>query len=76
MGDGKILAAEDNMGNMETSFKQSIFKMESSLHPSMSRLEAKIDEMKSDLLRWMFVLWVAQIAATGAIVYSGCRLLK
>jgi hypothetical protein len=76
MGDGKILAAEDDMGNMETSFKQDVFRMESSLHLSMSRLEAKIDEMKSDLLRWMFILWVAQVAATGAIVFWGIRLLK
>jgi hypothetical protein len=86
----KILAASDDLGkleskasNMETSLKQDLLRMESSLLVDMARmdtkiarLETKISDTKSELLRWMFIFWVGQVTATVAIVFSAVKLLK
>lgn len=31
---------------------------------AISRLDIKIDELKSELIKWMFIFWVAQVTAT------------
>jgi hypothetical protein len=79
----KILAARDDLGkladrasNMETSLKQDTLRIESGLHLEMARLEIKIADTKSELLRWMFIFWVGQVTATVAIVFSAVKLLK
>lgn len=33
------------------------------------RLEVKISEVKSEIIKWMFIFWVGQIAVTLALVY-------
>jgi len=34
------------------------------LTKEISRLDIKISESKSDLIKWMFIFWIGQIAAT------------
>lgn len=34
-------------------------------------LEVKMSEMKSDIIKWMFIFWIGQIAVTLGTVY--CR---
>jgi demethoxyubiquinone hydroxylase (CLK1/Coq7/Cat5 family) len=33
------------------------------------KLEVKMSEMKSDIIKWMFIFWIGQIAVTLGIVY-------
>ena len=33
------------------------------------KLEVKMSEMKSEIIKWMFIFWIGQIAVTLAIVY-------
>ena len=33
------------------------------------KLEVKLSETKSEIIKWMFIFWVGQIAVTLAIVY-------
>ncbi len=33
------------------------------------KLEIKISESKSDIIKWMFIFWIGQIAVTLGIVY-------
>ncbi len=65
---------------METSLRQDLVKMEASLRVDFARecgrLEARISDTKSELLRWMFIFWAGQVAATVAIVFGAIRLLR
>ncbi len=79
----KILAASDDLGklenrasNMEISLKHDLLRIESELHMAIARLETRIADTKSELLRWMFIFWVGQVTATVAIVFSAVKLLK
>ena len=62
--------------SMETALKQEMLRIEATLRLDVSKLETKLADTKSELLRWMFVFWVGQVAATIAIVFSAVRLLK
>jgi len=78
----EILAAKDEVGRMESqaiqmeaTLKQEMTRMESALHldmarldTNMARLETRFADTKSEMLRWMFVFWVGQVAATVAMV--------
>lgn len=33
------------------------------------KLEVKLSETKSEIIKWMFIFWIGQIAVTLAIVY-------
>ena len=33
------------------------------------KLEVKMSEMKSEIIKWMFIFWIGQIAVTLGIVY-------
>ena len=34
----------------------------------VARLDIKIGEIKSDLIKWMFLFWIAQVAITFALI--------
>ena len=83
----KALAAKEDLAKfevksaaMETSLKQEMIRIEAALRVDMarleSRLETKISDVKTELLRWMFVFWIGQVATTVAIVFSAIKLVK
>jgi len=47
-------------------------KFEARLMGEISRLETKMSDGKTEMIRWMFVFWVGQIAAMVALI----KLLK
>ena len=49
----------------ERRFTQQLASLEASLE---ARVEAKLSETKSEILRWNFAFWVAQLAAMAAIL--------
>jgi uncharacterized coiled-coil DUF342 family protein len=40
----------------------------SGIHKEISRLDIKISENKSELIKWMFTFWIAQVAATFGLI--------
>ena len=34
------------------------------------RLETKIAETKADIIKWMFIFWIGQIAVTAGILFT------
>ncbi len=46
-------------------------KVEKSLEKEKDILATKVDlaEAKSDIIKWMFIFWIGQVAVTLAIVY-------
>ena len=46
-------------------------KVEKSINKEKDILATKIDlaEVKADIIKWMFIFWIGQIAVTLAIVY-------
>lgn len=44
-----ILATKDDMGSLKN---------------EIARLDIKIADSKSDVIKWMFIFWVGQVAAT------------
>lgn len=55
---------------METEFATGSFATREDLRTAVAHLATKAElyEVKAELMRWMFVFWVGQIAATLAIV--------
>ncbi len=45
-----------------------IFSSKEDLTRVEGKLETKIAETKSEIIRWMFLFWVSQLAATVAII--------
>jgi leucyl aminopeptidase (aminopeptidase T) len=43
------------------------------LEVKMANLDAKISEVKADLIHWMFIFWVGQLGATIGILFAFFR---
>ena len=56
---------------IETRVEKSIEKEKDVLASKVDiyKLEIKISETKTDIIKWMFVFWIGQITVTLAIVY-------
>ena len=56
---------------IETKVEKSIEKEKDVLasKADIYKIEIKISETKSEIIKWMFVFWIGQIAVTLAIVY-------
>jgi hypothetical protein len=54
-------AVRSDLGRIETRFEERTGALE-------SRMDAKLSELKSELLRWMFLFWVGTMGTVLAIV--------
>jgi hypothetical protein len=64
---------EADMHQIETSLAQ---HFDASLLTLKAELGAKIAETQSETLRWVFLFWIGQLAATVAIVMAVVKALK
>jgi hypothetical protein len=64
------------MLQLETSLKQEISGLRTDLSKVDLKIEAAMARLKFELLRWMFVFWAGQVAATVAIIVSAIKILK
>jgi hypothetical protein len=67
---------EKDMLQMETSVLQELSGLRTDLSKVDLKIEAAMERLKFELLRWMFVFWAGQVAATVAIIVSANRILK
>jgi hypothetical protein len=54
----------------ERRLSEEISKLEVKLVERISAVEAKISEAKADLIKWMFIFWVGQIAVILGILFA------
>ena len=50
--------------NKEVNSKSLILATKEDLNKEISRLDVKITETRYDLIKWMFIFWIGQVAAT------------
>jgi hypothetical protein len=71
---------EADMHQIETSLAQhfdaSLLTLKAELNAQKAELSAKIAEGQSETLRWVFLFWIGQVAATVAIVMAVVKALK
>ena len=48
----------------EVENKSQILATKDDLTKEISKLDIKINETKSEIIKWMFIFWIAQVAAT------------
>ena len=69
-----IQAAETEVtSDMQTFFRREFEAMEQRL---VQRWKLDLAETKADLMRWMFIFWVGQMAVTVGLVFAGIRLTR
>ncbi len=56
-GKSLVLATKEDLSSLEFGTKEQI-----------SRLEVKISETKSEIIKWMFIFWIAQVATTFGLI--------
>lgn len=49
--------------------KEGLQLVKEDLQKEISRLDVKISDTKSEIIRWMFIFWASQIAATLCIIF-------
>jgi hypothetical protein len=60
----------------EVATKADLIATKADLKIEMSELRTEMAAMKAELMRWMFVFWVGQVAATVGIVFAGLNLWR
>lgn len=48
-------------------------KFERRLSQEVAKLDVRISELRADLVRWMFIFWVAQLGAILATLFAFFR---
>ncbi|MDZ7344383.1 MAG: hypothetical protein ONA90_07695 [candidate division KSB1 bacterium] len=54
----------------ERRLSEEISKLEVRLSQKISLLETKISETRADLIKWMFIFWVGQVAVILGILFA------
>jgi hypothetical protein len=54
----------------ERRLSEEISKLEVKLVERISSVESKISEVKADLIKWMFIFWVGQVAVILGILFA------
>ena len=57
---------KEEMNSFATS--DDIRNLRGEMHTEIHNLEVKIEKMRADLIKWMFVFWMGQISVTVALV--------
>lgn len=59
----KILATKEDVSKIRTDFTKEMSTVKGELKADIARLDVKISDVKSDLIRWMFAFFVTLILA-------------
>ena len=54
----QILATKDDLNRIDVKIKD-----------DLNKLEVKISETRYDLIKWMFIFWIGQVAATFGFIF-------
>ncbi len=62
----KMMATKDDLTKFAT--KDDLSATKEDLMKEISRLDIKISDTKAEIIRWMFVFWVAQVVSTFGLI--------
>lgn len=69
-----IQAAETEVTlDLQTFIRRELAAMEERI---VQRFELRLAETKAELMSWMFIFWVGQMAVTVGLVFAGIRLTR
>ena len=54
----QILATKDDLNRLDVKIKD-----------DLNKLDVKISETRYDLIKWMFIFWIGQVAATFGFIF-------
>jgi bifunctional DNA-binding transcriptional regulator/antitoxin component of YhaV-PrlF toxin-antitoxin module len=58
----------EEIGSLKVSFTERMSENTSGLEAKINQLEVKINEVKSDIIKWMFIFWAGQVVVLIAIL--------
>jgi hypothetical protein len=58
----------ERMSENTSGLEVKLYKVKSELDAKINQLEVKINEVKSDIIKWMFIFWAGQIVVLIAIL--------
>jgi hypothetical protein len=58
----------ERMSENTSGLEAKLYKVKSELDAKINQLEVKINEVKSDIIKWMFIFWAGQIVVLIAIL--------
>jgi hypothetical protein len=64
----KQFTSTPHLALLGTDFKNSSVGLRAEMKSLTAEIRCDLIHFKNDIIRWMFILWVAQIAATTALV--------
>lgn len=59
---------KEDIAQLRSEMKQDIAELRSEMKQDIAQLEVKIERVRADLIRWMFIFWAGQIGALIAIL--------
>ena len=60
----QILATKEDLAKLTLANKEHLTKFALENKEDHARLDAKISETKSEIMRWMFIFWIGQVVVT------------
>ncbi|MCK5146229.1 hypothetical protein KAR48_05705 [bacterium] len=60
----------EEIGKVRVDLGQEIGKVDQRLSDVEGRLLAKISESKSDMIKWMFIFWIGQVAVILGVLFA------
>ena len=66
----KILATKQDILELQLATKQDTADLRGELKQEISELRVEMKQDKADMVKWMFLFWIGQVAATFAIVIA------
>ena len=64
---------KDEIARVRSELKDEIARVESGLSKDISHLEARLANTRADLIRWMFIFWIGQVAALAGLLHAFVR---
>jgi hypothetical protein len=58
----------ERMSENTSGLEAKLYKVKSELEAKINQLEVKINEVKSDIIKWMFIFWAGQVVVLIAIL--------
>jgi len=59
---------KQDIAELRSEMKQDMAELRSEMKQDIAQLEVKIERVRADLIRWMFIFWAGQIGALIAIL--------
>ena len=60
----------EEMGKLKTEMHGEIGKLRTEMYDEMGKLKVGMGNLRAELIKWMFIFWIGQIAVLGGLIIS------